>query len=204
MTDPTTTTSRTYDRVAAEYHAKRLDRSIIQTRLDQLSALLTPTARILDLGCGPGFDSAAIRQRGHCAIGADLSSGMLDFARRQYPGPYIRTDMRRLPFGPAFDAVWASASMLHLEIADFSIALGECFRVLERGGHLALSLKEGEGQQWENGRFSVDAPRFFTYWTDAALDQALGTAGFTTVEQQQSAGLNGPQTWLFRLVQKPV
>jgi len=204
MTDPTATTSRTYDRVAAEYHARRLDRSVIQTRLDQFSAQLAPSSPILDLGCGPGFDSAAIRQRGHYALGADLSSGMLAFARRQYPGPYIRADMRRLPFGAAFAAVWASASMLHLEITDFPVALGECFRVLNNGGYLALSLKEGEGQQWENGRFSIDAPRFFTYWTDATLDQALATVGFTTVQQQTSAGLNESQTWLFRLVQKPV
>ena len=202
MPDPSTTTSHTYDRVAAEYHARRLDRAIIQTQIDRLCTLCRPNARILDLGCGPGFDSAAIRQRGHRALGADLSRGMLDFARRQYPGFYIHADMRRLPFGAAFDAIWASASMLHLEPADFPVALDECFRVLNQGGHLALSLKEGQGQQWENGRFSVDAPRFFTYWTDDALDQALATAGFTTLAEQTRPGLKGPQTWLFRLVQK--
>ena len=49
MTDPTATTSRTYDRVAAEYHAKRLDHSIIQTWSDQLCALCQPNSLILEI-----------------------------------------------------------------------------------------------------------------------------------------------------------
>ena len=89
-------TRRTYDHIAAEYHAKRLDRSIIQTRIDQLCARCQPNAPILDLGCGPGFNSATIRPQRHRAVGADLSRGMIDFARCEYPGPYIHTAMRRL------------------------------------------------------------------------------------------------------------
>ena len=65
MPHPVVTTIRTYDHVAAEYHAKRLDHSIIQTRIDQLCALCQPNALILDLDCGPAFDSATIRQQRH-------------------------------------------------------------------------------------------------------------------------------------------
>jgi|TARA_B110000438_G_scaffold294786_1_gene336729 SAM-dependent methyltransferase len=94
-------TSRTYDHVAAEYHAKRLDRSINQTRIDQLYALCQPNALILDLGCDPGFYSATIRPQCHRAVDADLSRGMIDFARCEYPGPSIHTDMRRLVKKPS-------------------------------------------------------------------------------------------------------
>ena len=74
MTHPVATTVRTYDHVAAEYHAKRLDHSIIQTWIDQLCALCQPNAPILDIGCGPGFDSATIRQQRHRAFDAIWSS----------------------------------------------------------------------------------------------------------------------------------
>ena len=94
-------TSHTYDHVAAEYNAKRLDRSIIQTRIDQLCALCRPNALILDLGCGPGFYSATIRPQRHRAVGADLSRSMIDFARCEYPGTSIHTDMRRLVKKPS-------------------------------------------------------------------------------------------------------
>jgi SAM-dependent methyltransferase len=205
VTDPSIATALTYDRVTQEYHDKRRDRSLAQERLARIGALLGPGRnRVLDLGCGPGYDAALIRAQGHCAIGADLSSGMLSFARRHYPGPYLRTDMRRLPFAAAFDAIWANASMLHLEPTDFPGALAECHRVLKAGGYLALSLKAGEGQAWENGRFAVeDAPRFFTYWTAADLDRALAAARFTSVGGATGDGTDGHQTWLSRLVQKP-
>ena len=49
MTAPTTTTSRPYARVAAEYHAKRLAHSTIQTWSDQLCALCQPTSLILEI-----------------------------------------------------------------------------------------------------------------------------------------------------------
>ena len=100
MTLPVFTTIRTYDHVAAEYHAKRLDHSIIQTRIDQLCALCQPNSLILDIDCGPGFDSATIRQQRHRAFDTELSRGMIDFARCEYPRPYIHTAMRRLPFLP--------------------------------------------------------------------------------------------------------
>ena len=185
MTDPTAATIHTYDRVAREYHDKRYDRELAQERLDHIGILLGPGRhRILDLGCGPGYDAALIRAQGDCAIGADLSSGMLSFARRHYPGLYLRTDMRRLPFAAAFDAIWANASMLHLEPTDFPGALAECHRVLKAGGYLALSLKAGEGQAWENGRFAVeDAPRFFTYWT-----AAISTGPWRQRDSAPSAG----------------
>ena len=205
MTDPSIATALTYDRVTQEYHDKRRDRSLAQERLARIGALLGPGRnRVLDLGCGPGYDAALICAQGHCAIGADLSSGMLSFARRHYPGPYLRTDMRRLPFAAAFDAIWANASMLHLPPTDFPCVLAECHRVLKAGGYLALSLKAAEGQAWENGRFAVeDAPRFFTYWTAADLDRALAAAGFTSVGGATGDGTDGHQTWLSRLVQKP-
>ena len=53
MTHPVVTTVRTYDHVAAEYHAKRLEHSIIQTWIDQLCALCQPNALILDLTAAP-------------------------------------------------------------------------------------------------------------------------------------------------------
>ncbi len=100
MTLPVFTTIRTYDHVAAEYHAKRLDHSTIQTWSDQLCALCQPKSLILDLDCDPGFDSATIRQQRHRAVDAELSRCMIDFARCEYPRPYIHTDMWRLPFLP--------------------------------------------------------------------------------------------------------
>ena len=65
MTEPSIATALTYDRVTQEYHDTRRDRSLAQERLDRIGILRGPGRhRILDLGCGPGYDAALIRAQG--------------------------------------------------------------------------------------------------------------------------------------------
>jgi len=68
------TAIRTYDHVAAECHANASTTPFIQTRIDQLCVLCQSNSLILDLNCGPGFDSATIRQQRHRAVDVICSS----------------------------------------------------------------------------------------------------------------------------------
>jgi len=62
--------------------------------------------RILDLACGSGRHARALRAWGW-TVGLDLSATLLDVAAAASPGaPYVRADMRALPFADgAFDVV---------------------------------------------------------------------------------------------------
>lgn len=69
-----------------------------------LSAVLglRPGDRVLDVGCGPGRHSRALRDQGIEVVGLDIS---IDFLRAAGPGRWVRADARRLPFAPgSFDA----------------------------------------------------------------------------------------------------
>jgi SAM-dependent methyltransferase len=61
---------------------------------------------VLDLGCGAGRHSKALCER-WWTVGLDLSAALLKTARREIPdAPYVRADMRELPFAPeSFDLV---------------------------------------------------------------------------------------------------
>jgi SAM-dependent methyltransferase len=61
---------------------------------------------VLDLGCGAGRHSKALCER-WWTVGLDLSAALLRIARREIPdAPYVRADMRELPFAPeSFDLV---------------------------------------------------------------------------------------------------
>jgi SAM-dependent methyltransferase len=61
---------------------------------------------VLDLGCGEGRHSRALCER-WWTVGIDLSAALLRIARREMPNdPYVRADMRELPFAPgSFDLV---------------------------------------------------------------------------------------------------
>jgi SAM-dependent methyltransferase len=61
---------------------------------------------VLDLGCGAGRHSRALCDR-WWTVGLDLSAALLKIARREMlDAPYVRADMRELPFAPeSFDLV---------------------------------------------------------------------------------------------------
>ncbi len=89
---------------------------------------------LLDVGCGPGYVSAAAAARGAAPIGLDFSREMIAIARKMLPQIEFREgDAQDLPFLPAsFDRVVANFALLHL--ADPERACAEACRVLKPGG----------------------------------------------------------------------
>ncbi len=99
-------------------------------------------ARILDLCCGAGRHLAALAAGGGRVVGVDLSAELLGRAagRPGLAGRLVRGDMRRLPFGAAFDLVlnlFTSFGYFARD-AENERALREMARVLAPGGTLVV------------------------------------------------------------------
>jgi SAM-dependent methyltransferase len=94
---------------------------------------------VLDVGCGPGYVSAAAAERGALAVGLDFSSEMVAIARRKFPKIEFREgDAQDLRFNEAsFDRVLANFALLHL--ANPEGACAEACRVLKSGGRFAFT-----------------------------------------------------------------
>lgn len=98
--------------------------------------------RILDAGCGAGPLFAALRDRGADVSGFDLSTTMVELARRRLGQD---ADLRvadigaPLPYADgAFDDVVAALVLHYLE--DWSAPLAELRRVLRPGGRLIMAV----------------------------------------------------------------
>ncbi|MDT8305607.1 MAG: class I SAM-dependent methyltransferase [Anaerolineae bacterium] len=199
MSDETRRTIASYDEIATAYADFWSDRRVVERPLTMFASLLPHQALVLDAGCGPGFDSTLLRERGLRVVGLDRSVAMLQLGRARYPGPYVQGDLLGLPFAPwVLHGIWASATLLHLPRHDFAPVLTEFMRVLAPGGLLYLSLKEGEGEEWRTDACGHEAPRFFTYWQPEALDAALSGAGFAMIASWRESGRTA--TWLNRIV----
>lgn len=152
-------------------------------------------SRVLDLCAGLGGPARFLAsRRGSSVVALELHAGRaagaarLNRLVRETRVSVVRADATALPFAPsAFDACLSQEALLH--IADKAAVLGECHRVLVRGGRLAFtdwiafpSLADRERQQlWE--------------WMAATTLQTLdgyrgllGRAGFTTVEGEDLSG----------------
>lgn len=201
MGEETTRTIAAYDQIAEAYADFWGDRRVVERPLTLFAGLLSQGSLVLDAGCGPGFDSSVLRERGLHVVGLDRSAAMLRLGVQRYPGPYLQGDLLTLPFARGtLDGIWASATLLHLPRQDFVLALHDFARVLAPRGLAYLSLKEGEGEQWRTDACGREAPRFFVYWQAEALDAALAEAGFATVAGWREPGHTAH--WLNRIVHK--
>lgn len=179
MDDHIASTVDTYESVAEQYRARNADRAAIEDHIDRFLALLEGT-RVLDIGCGPGWETATFTERGYDSIGIDLTPAFLRMASDSSIS-VARMDMRHLGFrDSAVDGCWACASFLHVPRSDSRSTLAEFHRVLRSGGTLALSVKRGEGEQ--SGAVYENDERRFTLYTVDGLHERLENAGFTGMD----------------------
>ena len=134
-----------------------------------VSATGREPSRILDVGTGTGFAARHLAERFPNAevVGADLSPGMLDEARRLTPLAlagrvrYEEADAAALPFADGdFDLV------VLVNMIPFA---GELARVTRPGGSVAIVFSGG-----------AETP---IYAPPAQLAKALAAAGFASVEE---------------------
>jgi len=88
--------------------------------------------RVLDLGCGLGGYTEALRERGARVVSADLSPAVL--AGLPPLSPRVCADALALPFADdAFDLVFCASLIEH--VPDGSVLLREAWRVVRPGGY---------------------------------------------------------------------
>jgi len=189
-------TAATYDHIAARYAAQAI--YPLEQELARFRQLVPSGGLVLDVGCGPGQYTQALRARGLRVVGLDLSPGMLRYAHANRTPRLACADMRCLPFTDGCaDGCFVCASLLHLPRTQAPRALSEFRRVLCPGGALYVGVKEGEGKEWVASRKGHE--RFFVYYRLEEIDLLIQAAGFQIVDGWISPPGEGQRhNWLNR------
>jgi malonyl-CoA O-methyltransferase len=176
--------SRTFDSAAGTYDAAApVQRTVANRLADKIAILpLPPRPRILEIGCGTGFLTSALRPRlpGADWLVTDLSPRMLDACRARIGGEaeFRIVDGERPDLAPAsFDLVCSSLAVQWF--ADLGPALDRLTGLLVPGGWLAFStLAEGTLDEWRRAHaelgLTCGGP---VYPSAGALAEMLGPRG---------------------------
>jgi SAM-dependent methyltransferase len=138
------------ERIADEWYGNDI---LIPTIKDFLRNLpLKP--RILDLGCGPGYESKRMESLGAEVIGIDYSPENIRIAIERCPQcKFYEMDFRLLDdrYG-AFDGIFASASLIHITSTEIPEIASRLQKVLRKDGMLLTLMQDGEGkrERWIN------------------------------------------------------
>lgn len=129
----------TYDSIAGRY-ADRYDSDSSDNNLLDIfiKQIENPTARVLDLGSGTGRTSAYIngKRPEYSLLGIDLSDGMLEIARKNFPSlEFQKNDIKTFDMpGESFDAVIAQSSLFHLDKEELARLARKIHSALKPGG----------------------------------------------------------------------
>ncbi|MFI5733008.1 class I SAM-dependent methyltransferase [Kribbella sp. NPDC051587] len=205
-----------YNTVATDYHALLKDlvsKGVAERMMLMYFGEKVPPGPIADLGCGTGRITSHLAAAGLDVFGIDLSPGMIDVARENYP--HLRFDV-----GSVFDLdlkdnelagalLWYS--LVHTPRSQLPAAFAEAHRVLQPGGHLVYGYKAAPGAQDGGPAYHLSSAYGHEVDLDVYLQEPadvatlLAEAGFEEVATLTHAaewGEKQPQG--YALVRKPL
>jgi SAM-dependent methyltransferase len=184
-------TRATYDTVARRYAdeiATELDRKPFDREfLDRFAERVAGQGHVVELGAGPGHVAAYLAARGVDVSALDLSSAMVDEAKRLFPVlQAVVGDMLDLPYtNGSLAGVVAFYSIIHFSDEQLELAFSEMARVLRTGGYVALAFHVGDEtvhrEQWWDMPVVLDS-RFLQV---DLITRLLAKAGLEVISSEE-------------------
>lgn len=136
--------------------------------------------RVVDVGCGPGWVTGFLAERGVDVYGVDLSAGMLDVARKGNPGlRFVEGSMTALDEADgSLGGVVAWYSVIHMPPERVVGVFEEFWRVLRPGGHLLLGFQVGDEPLLMREAFGIEVTLDFHRFRPERVEEWLEKAGF--------------------------
>jgi SAM-dependent methyltransferase len=180
--------------------------SYVWPKVLELCTPLGSDTRVLDVGCGSGFNAAQLADRGCHVVGIDLSAEGIALARQTYP----RVRFEVLPAddkllanlkAPPFDLIISTEVVEHLY--DPRAYVKGCFAALRPGGRFILStpyhgylknLVLSVMGRWDTHANPLWDCGHIKLWSRNTLSTLLGEAGFVNFQFRGAGRL--PLLWM--------
>ena len=178
----------------AAVRGKRIASRETVTNQAVLNAVGPGPGKLLDLGCGEGWLSRALRDLDWDVCGVDGSSGLIEKARRLDPdGSYLvlsYEDLTQGLSGQQFDAVVANFSLLGDRSVD--CAMRAAARLLQDGGRFIVQTVHPSGvenpdnegwreESWTGLQLPGLVPSAWYYRTHTSWMKLLKESGFSQI-----------------------
>ncbi|MEM7030450.1 MAG: class I SAM-dependent methyltransferase [Chloroflexota bacterium] len=183
----------------ATYWWFQCKRRLIKDSIQRYGHAIPATARMLDIGCGPGGNLAVLRQFAPQAMGMDFSLYALQFARQNHQGALGQASVLDIPLQDhSIDLVTILDVLYHQWIPDDSVALQECYRILKPGGVLILTDSAFSFLNGPHDATNLAARRY----TVSEMHQNLTNIGFEIEKESYVYALLFPIAFLKRWGQR--
>jgi len=155
--------------------------------LKQFVLLLPPSPKVLDLGCGAGYESMRLQHLGAVVTGVDYSEEPIKIARERNPDSRFEVmDFRNItPNLGCFDGIVAIASLIHISGDELELVFQSISKVLKKPGYVLIMVVEGRGLSEERSFIehnNKQYKRYFYLHDEESLSNAAISAGLVFVQ----------------------
>jgi len=202
-----------YDRIADDYFKsfpaelpwQPMDSGMVTAFVELVRA--GGAGPVADVGCGPGKLTDYLNCLGLNTFGIDLSPGMIEVARREYPdlrfevGSMTALDLPDASLG----GVIAHFSIMHVPDEDLPGVFTGFHRVLAPGGHLFVAFQTGDEHRVRTEAYGHEVSIAYELRPPERVAGLLSDAGFamkaTLVREPYAEWEKAPRAYL--LARKP-
>jgi len=166
-----------YDKLSGLYTTER-EKFDNWVEVKAFIAQLPEGARILDAGSGTGMPVADfLIKSGFKVVGIDISSGMVETARKNVPEASFRQmDMTRLDLPPeSFDGVISTYAIIHIPRELHSDIFKSIHSILKPGGVMLVSVASWA---WEEFADYMGVDMFWSHYDPDKSQSLITAAGF--------------------------
>jgi len=197
----------TYNKIAKDWAKDHSKDTWWIDGTDKFLSLLEPKASILDVGCGSGYKSKYMDEKGFNITGIDFSKEMIRLAKKKAPSAkfFTRDINKPLRFGNSFDGIFAHAVLLHIPKKEVTAVLKNIIGLLKTGGFFNVAVKEiwpdqKEEEILKENDYGYDYERYFTYFTSDELKKYIRDAGLEVVAADIKT--SGKTNWIQIIARK--
>lgn len=135
---------------------------IVEKFYDCFASGGTLKPRILDIGCGAGYDSKLAYDLGAKVVGVDLSENLINIAKEEVKGPkfFVGDITDKFVSLGKFDGIMCLATIMHVDIENMRNVFSNMAQVLKKGGLLLISSFDGSGKNIEKSLASIDGETY--------------------------------------------
>ncbi|MFC1780525.1 class I SAM-dependent methyltransferase [Patescibacteria group bacterium] len=187
-----------YDKFGSRYDSERIEGyySFINEIEIDIVKKYGKGKKTLEIGCGTGIILNEVNKFAKEAIGIDLSSGMLEDAKKK--GLNVkRANATKLPFGDkSFDVVYSFKVLAH--IPEIEKVISETHRVLKDDGIAILEFYNPYSIKYIANNFSRASKKVFLRFDSLAKVKELLKKTFTLINVK-GARIITPSSFFFRI-----